>query len=546
MVKYIFVVGGVISGIGKGITGSSIGMLLKSRGYDVFQQKFDPYINVDPGTMNPLQHGEVYVTDDGFETDLDLGHYERFTGAQLDRRSSVTMGQIYESIIMKERRGDFQGHTVQVIPHITNEIKSRFYKEPKPDTEKVTKIVIIEIGGTIGDIESQPFFEAIRQFKHQVGWQNAIIVVTTLIPWLAASGELKTKPTQQAIRTLQSLGLRADILVCRSEKPIPLSIKEKISMFCDLPVENVLENGDVSTVYEVPLMLEKEGIAKAVLSGLGLPDTPGHHEKWDALVQVLLKPKKEVTIAIVGKYMYLHDAYLSVAEALKHAAANVDSGMNIKWIESESCEKGNLDEIFKGVDGILVPGGFGKRGCLGMIDAVKYAREHNIPYLGICLGMQMACIEFARDVLGYKDADSTELVPETTHPVIDLLSDQKGVKDMGGTMRLGSYPCHLLPNTLTHSLYGKDEITERHRHRYEFNNAYRDEFEAHGMTIAGVYKTKNIAEIVELKNHPFFVATQAHPEFKSTLTDPHPLFLGFVKASLEHEDERKAKEANPK
>lgn len=541
MVKYIFVVGGVISGIGKGITGSSIGMLLKSRGYDIFQQKFDPYINVDPGTMNPLQHGEVYVTDDGFETDLDLGHYERFTGANLDRRSSVTMGQIYETIISHERRGDYQGHTVQVIPHITNEIKSRFYHEAKPNPDRVDKIVIIEIGGTIGDIESQPFFEAIRQFKHQVGYQNSIIVCTTLVPYIEAAGELKTKPTQMAIRTLQSLGLRPDLIICRTEHGLPLSIREKISMFCDVPVTNVLENSDCETVYQVPLMLEKEGVAKAVLNSLGLPDAVGHHEKWDALVNNIIHPKKEVTIAIVGKYMYLHDAYMSVAEALKHAGANLDSKVNIKWIESEDCEKEDLKKVFDGVDGILVPGGFGKRGCLGMIKAIEYARVNKVPFLGLCLGMQMATIEYARDVLGYKDADSAELVPNTKHPVIDLMSEQKDVKEMGGTMRLGSYPCELKEGTLAFSLYKKKDITERHRHRYEFNNKFREEFEKKGLVISGVYKAKNIVEIIELKDHPFFIATQAHPEFKSRLVEPHPLFLGFVKAALELEEKEKAK-----
>ncbi len=536
MVKYIFVVGGVISGIGKGITGSSIGMLLKSRGFDVFMQKFDPYINVDPGTMNPLQHGEVYVTDDGFETDLDLGHYERFTGAHLDRRSSVTMGQVYESVIAKERRGDFQGHTVQVIPHITDEIKSHFYHESSASPDKVDRIAIIEIGGTIGDIESQPFFEAIRQFKHQVGYQNAIIVCTTLIPYLKASGELKTKPTQQAIRTLQSMGLRPDLIICRAEKPITTEIREKISMFCDVPVDHVLENKDVQTVYEVPLALEKEGVAKAVLSSLGLDERPAEHKLWDHLVDNIIHPKKKATVAIVGKYMYLHDAYLSVAEAIKHAGANLDADIDIKWIESEECETKDPAEVLKGIDGILVPGGFGRRGVLGMMKTIRYARLNRVPFLGICLGMQVASIEFARDVLGYGDADSTEFNPNTSHPVIDLMADQKDVKNMGGTMRLGAYPCHLDTKTLTYKLYGKADISERHRHRYEFNNSYRDQFAKNGMDIAGVYKDKNIVEIIELKDHPFFIGTQAHPEFKSRLTDPHPLFLGFIKASLDYEE----------
>lgn len=538
MVKYIFIVGGVISGIGKGITGSSIGMLLKSRGYDVFMQKFDPYLNVDPGTMNPIQHGEVYVTEDGFETDLDLGHYERFTDTTFDRRSSVTMGQIYSSVLAKERHGDFQGHTVQVIPHITNEIKSRFYHEDKPNPDKIT-FCLIEIGGTIGDIESQPFFEAIRQFKHEIGYQNAIIVCTTLVPYLRTSGELKTKPTQQAIRTLQSAGLRADIISCRCELALGQDIKDKISLFCDVPTNHVFDNTDVSTVYEVPLVLEKQGMATAILESLGLHETNANHAKWDQLVKNIITPMHQVSIAMVGKYMDLHDSYLSVVEALRHAGATLNTKVDIKWVESESCETGDLAQIFAGIDGILLPGGFGKRGTEGMINTVKYAREHKIPFLGLCLGMQIATIEFARDVLNYKDANSTELDPKTTHPVIYLMPDQRGVVDMGATMRLGAYPCRLEKGSLAQRLYGSDEISERHRHRYEFNNAYREEYEKHGMIISGVYPTKNIVEIIELKDHPFFIATQAHPEFKSTLLNPHPLFLGFVKASHDHKILRK-------
>lgn len=532
MVKYIFVVGGVISGIGKGITGSSIGMLLKARGYDVFMQKFDPYLNVDPGTMNPIQHGEVYVTDDGFETDLDLGHYERFTDTAFDRRSSVTMGQIYSSVLAKERHGDFQGHTVQVIPHITNEVKSRFFKEKTPNPDKTT-FCIIEIGGTIGDIESQPFFEAIRQFKHEVGYQNAIIVCTTLVPYIKASGELKTKPTQQAIRTLQSVGLRADIIACRSEVALDAQIKDKISLFCDVPSSHVFDNADVPTVYEVPLILEKQGMARAVLESLGMHDTTPDHSKWDKLVKNIINPTNKITIAMVGKYMNLHDSYLSVTEALRHAGASLDTKIDIRWVESESCESGNLDKIFEGVDGILIPGGFGKRGTEGMINTVRYARAHKIPFLGLCLGMQVASIEFARNVLGYTDANSTELNPDTTAPIIYLMPDQMGVVDMGATMRLGSYPCKLKEGSLAEKLYGTTDIAERHRHRYEFNNEYKDEFEKNGMIISGTYPEKGIAEIIELENHPFFIATQAHPEFKSTLLNPHPLFLGLVSSSLE-------------
>lgn len=533
MVKYIFVVGGVISGIGKGITGSSIGMLLKSRGYDVFMQKFDPYLNVDPGTMNPVQHGEVYVTEDGFETDLDLGHYERFTDTAFDRRSSVTMGQIYSSVLAKERHGDFQGHTVQVIPHITNEIKSRFFQENEPNPKKIT-FCIIEIGGTIGDIESQPFFEAIRQFKHEIGYQNAIIVCTTLVPYIKASGELKTKPTQQAIRSLQSLGLRADIIACRSDVSLGDEIKDKISLFCDVPSNHVFENTDVSTVYEVPLVLEKQGMASAILECLGLHDGNTNHSKWDQHVKNIISPLHQVTIAMVGKYMNLHDSYLSVSEALKHAGAQLNTKIDVKWVESESCETGNMDQIFAGIDGILIPGGFGKRGTEGMINAVQYARNHKIPFLGLCLGMQIASIEFARHVLKYKDANSTELDENTTHPIIYLMEDQKDVTDMGATMRLGSYPCHLKEGSLAEKLYGSDDISERHRHRYEFNNEYRKEFEENGMVISGVYAEKNIVEIIELKDHPFFIATQAHPEFKSTLLNPHPLFVGFANASYSH------------
>lgn len=539
MVKYIFVVGGVISGIGKGITGSSIGMLMKSRGYDVFMQKLDPYLNVDPGTMNPIQHGEVYVTEDGFETDLDLGHYERFTDTAFDRRSSVTMGQIYSTVLAKERHGDFQGHTVQVIPHITNEIKSRFFREATPNPNKTT-ICIIEIGGTIGDIESQPFFEAIRQFKHEIGYQNAIIVCTTLVPYIKASGELKTKPTQQAIRTLQSVGLRADIIACRSEVALDDEIRDKISLFCDVPSNHVFDNADVPTVYEVPLILEKQGIAKAILESLGLQDNVvPNHVRWDKLVKNIISPAHRVSIAMVGKYMDLHDSYLSVVEALRHAGAANNTKVDIKWIESETCETGDLNQIFDGVDGVLIPGGFGKRGTEGMINTVKYVREHNIPFLGLCLGMQIASIEFARDVLGYTDANSTELNPDTKHPVIYLMPDQMGVVDMGATMRLGAYPCELAKGSLAEKLYKTNNISERHRHRYEFNNAYKDEFKEHGMDVSGIYPKKGIAEIIELKNHPFFIATQAHPEFKSTLLNPHPLFVGFVKASHEHKNQRK-------
>ena len=531
MTKYIFVTGGVVSSLGKGITAASLGRLLKSRGYKVTIQKFDPYINVDPGTMSPYQHGEVFVTDDGAETDLDLGHYERFIDINLSKSSNVTAGKIYLSVINKERRGDYLGRTVQVIPHITNEIKSRFYRAKFPDEER---IAIIEVGGTVGDIESQPFLEAIRQFQHDVGHENAILIHVTLIPYLKASGELKTKPTQASVKELQGMGLQPDILVCRSEHPIGQDIKDKISLFCNVPQSHVLQNLDVEYLYEAPLAMEREKLADVVLESLRLENRKPDLTEWTQMVNDLRNPESTVNIAMVGKYTQLHDAYLSVVEALKHGGISCKAKVEIIWIDSEELNEKNLDQMLHKVDGILVPGGFGNRGTEGMILAAQYARVHKIPYLGICLGMQMAIVEFARHVLGYEDANSIELDPATKHPVIALMPDQESVEDLGGTLRLGSYPCVLADSSRALELFGKKEIQERHRHRYEVNNAYREELAAKGMTIAGTSPDGHIVEMIEIKDHPFYEGTQGHPEFKSRPNHAHPLFRGFVKAADEY------------
>lgn len=533
MVKYVFVTGGVVSGLGKGITAASLGRLLKARGYHVTMQKFDPYINVDPGTMNPIQHGEVFVTDDGTETDLDLGHYERFIDESLDSNSNVTTGKIYWSVLNKERRGDYGGGTVQVIPHITNEIKDRFYKAKSEEEETIS---IIEIGGTVGDIESQPFLEAIRQFQAEVGRENAILIQVTLIPYLKASGEMKTKPTQMSVKELQSMGIWPDILVCRSDYPIDEKMKEKIALFCNVKKEHVLQNLDAPSLYEVPLMMEKERLAQAVCECLQIPCPEPDLTDWEAMVENLYDSKKKVTIAMVGKYVALHDAYLSVVEALKHGGIANKVEIDIKWIDSEELTKENIEEYLGEVHGILVPGGFGIRGTEGKILAIEYARTHRIPYLGICLGMQLAIVEFARNVLGLKDAASIELVPDTPDPVISLMPEQNGIVNMGGTLRLGSYPCILKEGTLSASLYNKKEISERHRHRYEINNDYRDRLTEHGMVLSGLSPDQRIVEMIELKNHPFFIATQAHPEFKSRPNLAHPLFKGFVAVAAQKEE----------
>lgn len=530
-VKYVFVTGGVVSGLGKGITAASLGRLLKARGYKVTMQKFDPYINIDPGTMNPIQHGEVFVTDDGAETDLDLGHYERFIDESLTKNSNVTTGKVYWSVLQKERRGDFGGGTVQVIPHITNEIKSRFYRNFTSDE---THIAIIEVGGTVGDIESQPFLEAIRQFQHEVGHENAILIHVTLIPYIKASGELKTKPTQASVKELQGMGIQPDIIVCRSEHELDQSLKDKIALFCNVPNGNVLQNLDVEYLYEAPLAMEKENLAKVACKSLHLDCPEPNLKDWEAMVDSLRHPNKEVKIALVGKYIALHDAYISVVEALKHGGIAERATVDLHWIDSETLNDDNAKELLGDMAGIIVPGGFGSRGVEGMISAAKYARENNVPYLGLCLGMQVAIIEFARHVCGFHDAHSVELDPNTTHPVIALMPDQNGVEDIGGTLRLGSYPCVLDPTSKARELYGSEEIHERHRHRYEVNNDFRAALTEGGMKLCGTSPDGRIVEMIEIPDHPWFLATQAHPEFKSRPNRPHPLFKGFVEAAVKN------------
>ena len=527
-VKYVFVTGGVVSGLGKGITAASLGRLLKARGYKVTMQKFDPYINIDPGTMNPIQHGEVFVTDDGAETDLDLGHYERFIDESLTKNSNVTTGKVYWSVLQKERRGDYGGGTVQVIPHITNEIKSRFYRNFTSDD---MHIAIIEVGGTVGDIESQPFLEAIRQFQHEVGHENAILCHVTLIPYLRASGELKTKPTQASVKELQGMGIQPDIIVCRSEQPLDQGLKDKIALFCNVPNSRVLQNLDVEYLYEAPLAMEQENLAKVVCESLKLDCPEPDLTDWKQMVNDLRHPTQEVRIALVGKYTALHDAYISVVEALKHGGIPLHTTIDIKWVDSEELTTDNVGELLGDVNGILVPGGFGIRGVEGKILAARYARENNIPYLGLCLGMQVAIIEFARHVCGYNDAHSIELDPNTTHPVIALMPDQNGVEDIGGTLRLGAYPCVLDKDSKACKVYGTTEISERHRHRYEVNNDYRTALVEHGMKLCGTSPDGRIVEMIELPDHPWFIATQAHPELKSRPNRPHPLFRGFVEAA---------------
>ena len=530
MVKYVFVTGGVVSGLGKGITAASLGRLLKARGYRVTMQKLDPYINVDPGTMNPIQHGEVFVTDDGTETDLDLGHYERFINESLDRNSNVTTGKIYQTVLNKERHGDYGGGTVQVIPHITNEIKERFHKEEPSD--EIT-ISIIEIGGTVGDIESQPFLEAIRQFQVDIGRNNSVIIHVTLIPYLKASGELKTKPTQMSVKTLQSMGLWPDVIVCRSDLPIDESMREKIALFCNVRKENVLQNLDARSLYEVPLMLEEEHLAQRVCDSLGILCPEPDLKAWRKLTEDFENPKNKVTIAIVGKYVALHDAYLSVVEALKHGGIANLTEVDVRWIDAEDVTEDNAASVIGDVDGMIVPGGFGSRGTEGKIAAAHFARCEKIPYLGICLGMQLAIVEFARNVCKLSDAASSELDPNTHDPVIHILPEKENLEDIGGTLRLGAYPCALREGTKAFKLYGRAEISERHRHRYEVNNDYREILEENGMVLSGLSPVGRIVEMIELRDHPYFVATQAHPEFKSRPDMPHPLFSGLIAAALE-------------
>ncbi|TCO78763.1 CTP synthase [Marinisporobacter balticus] len=531
MTKFIFVTGGVVSSLGKGITAASLGQLLKARGLKVTIQKFDPYINIDPGTMSPYQHGEVFVTEDGAETDLDLGHYERFIDINLGKYSSVTTGKIYWSVITKERKGEYLGGTVQVIPHITNEIKERILRAGKQTN---ADIVITEIGGTVGDIESQPFLEAIRQIKYDVGKENVMYIHLTLLPFLGKAGEVKTKPTQHSVRELREIGIQPDAIVCRAEIPMSEEVKDKISLFCNVDKKHVIQNMDVDSIYEVPVMLQKEGLAEITCERLSLNCSEPNVTAWKSMVEKEKNLKDHIKIALVGKYVELHDAYLSVAESLKHAGISNDAKVEIDWIQSEEITKENVEDALKDADGILIPGGFGDRGIEGKIEAISYARENKKPLFGICLGMQLAVIEFARNVVGLKDAHSSEINPETPYPVIDLMPDQKDIEDMGGTMRLGVYPCKVYEDTLAKKAYHEDLIYERHRHRYEFNNQYRDQLTKAGLIISGISPDERLVEMVELKDHPWFVSVQFHPEFKSRPTRPHPLFRDFVKASIEN------------
>ncbi|MGL4799359.1 MAG: CTP synthase [Cellulosilyticaceae bacterium] len=525
--KYIFVTGGVVSGLGKGITAACLGRLLKARGKRVTLQKFDPYINIDPGTMSPYQHGEVFVTDDGAETDLDLGHYERFIDEKLNKYSNVTTGKVYWSVLNKERKGDYLGATVQVIPHITNMIKECVYRVGKVGKE--SDIVITEIGGTVGDIESLPFLEAIRQVATDVGKENVLYIHVTLIPYLGKAGEMKSKPTQHSVKELLSIGIQPDLIVCRTEHEIPEEMKEKIALFCNVNKKCVIQNLDASTLYEVPLMLEKEHLADIVCEKLHLECPPPQLEEWKSIVEREKNPKKKVTIGLVGKYVELHDAYISIVESLHHAGIHHEASIEIKWIHAEEVDEKTAESLLGDVDGILVPGGFGDRGIEGKIQAIRYARENNIPFFGICLGMQCAVIEFARHKAGLQNAHSSELMPETPHPVIDLMPDQKGIEDLGGTMRLGAYPCKLKEGTNAYEAYGKQTIEERHRHRYEFNNQYRELLTEKGLVIAGTSPDGELVEIVEIKDHIWFVGAQFHPEFLSRPNNPHPLFKEFIK-----------------
>ncbi len=535
MTKYIFVTGGVVSSLGKGITAASLGRLLKSRGYKITIEKFDPYINIDPGTMSPYQHGEVFVTDDGAETDLDLGHYERFIDINLTKNSNVTTGKIYQSIITKERRGDYLGRTVQVIPHVTNEIKSHVYDVAKLEN---ADFVITEIGGTVGDIESLPFLEAIRQVKKDIGKDNVLYIHVTLVPYIAGAGELKTKPTQHSVKELRSIGIQPDIIVCRTEHPISEKMKEKIALFCDVEPEAVIENITAPSIYDVPVLMEKEGLDTIALKKLGLPDLPKDMTEWHAMVKRIHTPyKTRVCVAVVGKYVDLQDAYISITESLHHAAVFNQADLKIKWVNAEKIENAsvNLDEVFAEVDAILVPGGFGNRGIEGKIRAICYAREKKLPFLGICLGMQCAVIEFARDVAGMTGANSTEFYDETEYPVIALMNEQKDVTDLGGTMRLGQYPCVTKEESLARKAYGEVLISERHRHRWEFNNIYKEALTGKGLRIGGTSPDGKLVEIIELDRalHPWFVGVQFHPEFKSRPTRPHPLFRDFVAAGID-------------
>jgi CTP synthase len=541
MAKHIFVTGGVVSSLGKGIAAASIGCLLESRGLTVSLQKFDPYLNVDPGTMSPFQHGEVFVTDDGAETDLDLGHYERFTHAKLGRANNLTSGRIYEQIIQRERRGDYLGKTVQVIPHVTNEIKAA--------AKKVTANVdvsICEVGGTVGDIESLPFLEAIRQIRHEVGRENCIFVHVTLVPWIAAAQELKTKPTQHSVKELRAIGIQPDILLCRAERIISPDMKDKIALFCDVDPEAVITASDVKSVYEVPLVFAEQRVDEIILKHLNLDASgPRHLEKWKAMLDRMSNPKDEVDIALVGKYVEYEDSYKSLKEALLHGGLAHNVKVNIHWIEAESFEKGRLERELENYDGILVPGGFGKRGIEGMINAIEYARVYRVPYFGICLGMQTMVIEFARNVCGLSEADSTEFNPATPQRVIYKLRELKGIDELGGTMRLGAWDCFLKPGSFAYKAYGTGKISERHRHRYEFNRDFEPILTANGLRITGESENKTYVEICEIEDHPFYLGCQFHPEFKSKPLEPHPLFSGFIAAACRFRAHRVASQLAP-
>lgn len=531
MTKYVFVTGGVVSGLGKGITASSLALLLKSRGYKVFMQKFDPYINVDPGTMNPIQHGEVYVTYDGCETDLDLGHYERFIDEELNYTSNITSGKIFSSVIEKERKGEYLGATVQMVPHVTNEIKNKVYEA---GVSSKADIVITEIGGTVGDIESQTFIESLRQIQYELGHENTFFVHTTLIPYIYGSGELKTKPTQNSVRDLRNMGITPNAIVCRTPIELNENIVKKLSLFCSVPEENIINAVDVKNIYQIPINFYNQKIDEIILKQFKLEVRKADIKYWFDLVNCVDNLKDEIEIALVGKYVELHDAYLSVAESLRHAGYKYNVTVNINWIDSESLEKSdvNLSDVFKNSKGIIVPGGFGSRGIEGKINAIKYARENNVPFLGICLGMQLAVIEFARNVCNIKDASSTEFDQLCKEPIIDLMTDQKSIVNMGGTLRLGNYECNIKKNTLAFDDYKTSHILERHRHRYEFNNSYREILEKNGLVFSGINKVSNLVEIIEYPKHKHFIACQFHPEFKSRPTKPHPLFASFIKMSI--------------
>ena len=530
--KYVFITGGVVSGLGKGITASSLGRLLKNRGYKVVNQKFDPYINVDPGTMSPYEHGEVFVTDDGAETDLDLGHYERFTDVNLTRNSSITSGKIYQNVINKERNGDYLGKTVQVIPHVTNEIKDKIYSFENSDVD----VVITELGGTVGDIESLAFIEAIRQVGLEKAPEDVLYIHVTLLPYISGSNELKSKPTQHSVKELQSFGIKPDILVCRSEIEISDEIRQKLALFCNVRPENVIPNLTADNLYAVPIMLEEQGLAVAACKHLHLDKIEPKNEEWEAMLEKVRNLNKEVKIALVGKYMLLQDSYLSVAESLRHGGFANSAKVDIGFIDSETINKENVKEILKDYDGILVPGGFGSRGIEGKLCAIQYARENNVPFLGICLGMQMTVVEFARNVLKIEDANSAEFDENTKNPVIHIMETQKGVTKKGGTMRLGAYPCKIKKDTLAYKIYGEENISERHRHRFEYNNDYKEKLENAGLICSGTSPDGSLVEIVENINHPFFIAGQFHPEFKSRPDRPAPLFKAFIEVSLKNKE----------